>query len=80
MPKRKTHEEYVEELAIKNPTVVVLGEYVDAKTPILHRCLMHDVVWNMTPSDALRGSGCYECRKIKIGNSHRKTLDKYKED
>lgn len=80
MPKKRTHEEYVEELAIKNPTVVVLGEYVDAKTPILHHCLMHDVVWNITPSDALRGSGCYECRKIKIGNSHRKTLDKYKED
>ena len=80
MAKKKTHEEYVDELAIKNPTVKVVGQYIGAKTPISHYCTIHDVTWDITPSDALQGYGCSECRKMKVGNSHRKTLEKYKED
>ena len=30
--RKKTHEEYVSELAIKNPSIEVIGEYIDAKT------------------------------------------------
>ena len=29
MSKRKTHDEYVAELAIKNPTVKVIEKYID---------------------------------------------------
>ena len=43
MSKKKTHEEYVEELYNKNPTVEAVNLYVDARTPILHHCLLHDV-------------------------------------
>lgn len=75
--KRKTHEEYVEELAIKNSNVEVLGQYVDAKTPIPHRCLMHHVIWNIAPSNALQGAGCEECRRDKIRQYHQKTHEQY---
>ena len=34
MSKKKTHEEYVAELAIKNPNVEVVGEYINAKTKL----------------------------------------------
>ena len=37
--KKKTHEEYVEELKVRNPTVEVVGRYIDAKTKIMHHCL-----------------------------------------
>ena len=60
---KRTHEEYVKELAIKNPTVEVIDEYIDTKTPILHRCLIHDVYWMIRPSHALEGVKCKECQK-----------------
>lgn len=58
MSKKKTQEEYVSELAIKNQDVEVIGEYNGARTPILHHCLVHDVYWNMSPTNALKGCGC----------------------
>lgn len=64
--KKKTHEEYVEELKIKNPTVEVIGKYVDAKTKIEHHCLKHDVYWEVAPTQILTGTGCEMCRKDKF--------------
>ena len=72
MSKKKTHEEYVLELAIKNPFVKVINSYVDAKTPIKHYCEKHDKFWDISPSSALKGTGCCECGKEKIGANHRK--------
>lgn len=63
MTKKKIHEEYVAELAEKNPTVEVVGKYIDALTKIKHHYLIHDVYWDTTPSRALRGVGCNECHK-----------------
>lgn len=65
MSKKKTQQEYIEELAIKNPTVEVIGQYIDANTPILHHCLIHNVTWETTPNRVLHGSGCKECGKDK---------------
>lgn len=80
MAKKKTHEEYVAELAIKNPTVQVIGQYINARTPIDHYCLTHDVVWQAYPDNVLRGMGCKECRKIRLGNKLRKTTEEYKNE
>lgn len=67
--RKRTHEEYVSELAIKNPNVKVVDKYIDANTKILHRCLIHDIDWNITPSRALQGSGCEKCHNEKISIS-----------
>lgn len=77
MSKKKTHEEYVAELAIKNPNVEVVGQYVDNRTKILHHCLIHDVFWMVAPSNVLIGRGCLECRKEKIRKSKLKTHEEY---
>lgn len=75
--RKKTHEEYVAELAIKNPTVEVVGTYVNAKTKIMHHCLIHDVYWDITPDNALHGAGCEMCRKEKISEFNSKTSNQY---
>lgn len=80
MPKKRTHEEYVAELSIKNPNVEVLGHYINAATPIAHRCLIHDTIWDISPNSVLRGTGCKECGKIKIGNRLRKTQEEYRDE
>lgn len=80
MGRTKTHEEYVEELKIKNPTVYVIGRYINAKTPILHRCKTHNVAWIVTPDSILQGCGCGKCKIDKDAanaQSKRKTHQQY---
>lgn len=77
MPRRKTHDEYVAELAIKNPNAIVLGKYSGGRVPILHRCLIHNNEWEITPASVLSGAGCDKCHKEKIGNVLKKSHSQY---
>lgn len=77
MPKKKTHEEYVAEVNKINPNIEVCDKYVNYKTPILHKCLIHNVEWMITPSNVLAGQGCAECKKQKISDKKRKTHTQY---
>lgn len=73
----KTHEKYIKELEELNPNVVCLEKYIDGNTPILHLCKIHNKEWKISPSSALRGTGCKQCgieRSI-IGST--KTTDEY---
>ena len=67
MSRRKTHEEYVEELMVKNPNIEVVEKYIDAKTPILHRCKIDGYEWCAKPNNILNRKGCPKCaRNIKL--------------
>ena len=59
---RKSHEEYVNEVFIINPNIEVVEEYINAKTPILHRCRIDGYEWYAIPSNILNGRGCPKCR------------------
>ena len=59
--KRKTHEEYVRELAEINPNLEVLGTYVNSYTKILHRCKIHGYEWYVAPNRVLCGVNCPVC-------------------
>lgn len=59
--KRKTHEEYVNELAQINPSLEVLGIYTNSYTKILHRCKIHNYEWHVTPNRILSGVNCPIC-------------------
>lgn len=74
---RKTREEYVKELAVKNPTVRLIGEYINANTPVEHYCEIHQTFWNISPCAALQGQGCQQCKGEKIGNIKRKSEEQY---
>lgn len=76
----KEHEKYVEEVAMNNPDVVVVGRYIDAKTHVDLYCKKHDVFWSAYPDNVLRGCGCPTCLKEKIGEKNRKTHDQYVRD
>lgn len=77
MSAKKTHEEYVAELSVKNPTVEVVETYISANIPILHHCLLHNVFWNTTPSRVAQGCGCPECRKEKFHRARCKSHEEY---
>lgn len=72
MSRKKTHEEYVTELAIKNPNVEVVESYKGARVSILHRCKIHNITWLAPPTNILRGCGCYIC-----GNNMKKKHEQY---
>lgn len=77
MSKRKTHEEYVAELAIKNPNVEAVDKYIGTKDKIRHRCLIHNVDFYASPSNALQGHGCSLCKKEKISKKLSKSHEQY---
>ena len=58
---QKTHEEYVAELNIVNPNIEVLGEYVNNRTKILHKCKTCGYEWHVSPSNMLQNHGCPVC-------------------
>lgn len=70
--KKKTQDEYISELAIQNPNIEVIAEYVGANTKILHKCKICGHKWCVKPNALLHGSGCPMC----YGNI-KKTHDEY---
>lgn len=75
--RKKTHEKYIAELALKNPTVEAVEQYVNAKTKIMHHCLIHDVYWMATPDSVLQGNGCPKCKSNAITSKKTKTHEEY---
>lgn len=59
----KSHEQYVKDVAEINPDIEVLEQYVNARTPILHRCKQDGYSWNIAPLNILTGQGCPQCQE-----------------
>lgn len=76
----KTHEDYVNEVLNINPDIEVVGEYLNASTPILHKCKRHNIEWLVLPMHILEGSGCIKCKGEKIYNKKVKDIETYKKD
>jgi len=89
MPKKKTHEDFITQLKIKNPNIKVLGNYVNARTKIEVKCLVDEHIWYSTPDNLLHGYGCPKCagkgkttesfiKELSVSNPDIKILGKYK--
>lgn len=61
MAKRKTHDEFLEEMGVINPSIKIHSEYVNAKTKMECECLVCGNMWNTDPDHLLRGRGCPVC-------------------
>lgn len=60
--KHKTHEEYVLELSSINSNIEVVGQYINARTKILHRCKLDGATWMADPHHVLSGKcWCPRC-------------------
>lgn len=76
--KRKTTEQYRQELLDRNLSIDVIEEYNGASKKILHKCKMCKYEWYTTPTNVLsRGGHCPKCNpKIKRNRS----TDDYKKE
>lgn len=68
MSQRKTKEEFVNEMAIRRPTIDVLGDYINNRTGIHCKCRIcgfsHYIdgrSWRPTPNDLFSGRECPSC-------------------
>ena len=64
MGRKKTHNEFIEELKIVNPEIIVIGKYVGSLTKIevKHTC---GYQWKVTPNSLLKGNSCPRCNESK---------------
>lgn len=58
---RKTHDQFVRELSLCNPSVEALGRYVTNKKKVLVRGKSCGHEWQASPTHLLNGSGCPVC-------------------
>ena len=65
----RTHSDYVDELLDVNPNIVVMEPYINARTKILHKCLIHNIEWSVAPDIVLHGHGCPQCHNERISKS-----------
>ena len=67
--KKRTHDEFVKEVSVKNPSVQILGVYQKNTSPILCKCSLCDYEWSPTPKTILNGHGCPRCsNNVKLSN------------
>lgn len=72
---KKTHKQFIEELRLINPDVIILGEYVNSKTKILCQCPKDGYKWEVIPGSLLQGYGCPKC-----GGNKQRTHDDFIEE
>ena len=77
--KTKTTKQFIEELKIVNPEIIVIGKYVGSltKIKIQHTC---GNKWEAIPNALLKGSSCPKCSKIKTSKKLAKTTKQFIEE
>lgn len=57
----KPHDKFVQDLKNINPTIDVVGEYINMDTKILVRCSIDGYIWSADPRKLMRGNDCPVC-------------------
>lgn len=58
---RRTHDDFVAEVAKLSPTIKIVGVYVSRDKSILVECRKCGKIWQSYPGNLLRGSSCKDC-------------------
>ena len=77
MPRKQTHEEFVQDIKNINPTIKIIGKYQKAKERIECSCNICNFEWNPMAYSLKYGIGCPNCGNIKKAKSQRKTHQEF---
>ena len=75
--KALTHDDFVARMLEVNPTIKILGKYVNSNRRIKCKCTVCGREWEAVPSALLAGDGCWDCAREAIGESQRLTPDAF---
>lgn len=78
--KKLTNDEFVKRIANINSNIIILGEYVNARTKILCKCSNPDCgyVWHILPSNLIKGHNCPQCIKNQKKLTHQEFIKRVK--
>ena len=81
MAKKKTKEQFVEELHVVMPEVELTGDFINVNTKTDFICLIHNSPFNSYPSNVLKGhTGCRSCSIEKYAKARSKSQKQFVED
>ena len=75
MTRRKTNEEFLQEIKTRAPGIIPLEEYRRSNEPIECECRKCGHRWPAIPNNILRGEGCPRC-----GGRTRKNTEQFIEE
>ncbi len=75
--RQKTHEEFIKELAEKNPNIEVMDKYTNVFVDIECKCKICNHIWKVKPYSVLQKHGCPMCANKHRNDSNRKTHEKF---
>lgn len=78
--RHKTTETFKQELLEVNSNIEVVGEYINAKTGILCKCVIDGHEWSPTPNTLLSGEGCPVCGRLLSSKNRTKTNKRFLEE
>lgn len=58
---KKTHEQFIKDMANINNTITIIGKYNGSKKPIECKCNKCNYIWKPKAADILSGKGCPRC-------------------
>lgn len=61
MSRRKTTQEFVNDINRINPNISIMSEYRGCKEKVKRNCLLDGYEWEATPKKLLEGRGCPKC-------------------
>lgn len=76
--RKKTHQEFVDEISIKHPNIEILSTYVDSRTKISCKCKICGHKWDVLPTSLSRGYGCRICGYEKTRKALLSNTDEFK--
>lgn len=74
---RKTHEQFVKDVAAVNPNINICSKYFNSTTKVELECKICNHHWFSEPNNILEGRGCPNCKNIKTGNRCRKPYEQF---
>lgn len=77
MAKKKTHEEFVNEMQLKNPNITIIGKYENSTVKVECKCNKCGHIWKSLPNHLLDGHGCPECAKKTIAEKKLWSHDRF---
>lgn len=77
MPKKFTHEDFVEQVKREHPNLEVLSEYKGNKNYVTVRCKIHDYTFNTKPNWLHHGAGCQKCYDERRGKTLKKSQEQF---
>lgn len=73
----KTHEEFVDEMRVKNNNISITSRYINAVTKVGCQCLICGHKWEAKPANLITGNGCPECGKARMIQKQLKSDDEF---